>query len=205
LDCIVAEGVIYQDIEKFYNFCAMNLNNIPNILTLSRIAVIPFIICSFYFDDKVFAHKIGAYLFLYACITDFLDGYIARRFSLQSNFGRMFDPIADKLLVILILVMLVVYRKIQIVPCLLIISREILVSGLREFLAGLKVKIHVTNLAKFKTAMQMVAIFILMLGSKGSGIEYLDLLGQILLWCAAILTIVTGHSYFMSSVKHFRG
>jgi cardiolipin synthase len=183
----------------------MGLSNIPNILTLSRIAVVPFIVCSFYFDDKVLAHKVGAYLFLYACITDFLDGYIARRFNMQSNFGRMLDPIADKLLVILVLFMLAVCRKMQILPCLLIISREILVSGLREFVAGLKVKIHVTNLAKFKTAMQMVAIFILMLGSKGSGIEYLDFLGQALLWCAAILTIVTGYSYFISSVKHFRG
>jgi cardiolipin synthase len=191
--------------KPLHNCLTMKLSNIPNILTLSRIAVIPIIIFSFYFDDKILAHKVGAYLFLYASVTDFLDGYIARRFNMQSNFGRMLDPIADKLLVIVILFMLAAFRKMQIFPCLLIISREILVSGLREFLAEVKVKIHVSHLAKCKTAIQMVAIFILMLGSKGSGISYFDFLGQIMLWLAAILTIITGFSYFKSSIEHLKG
>ena len=150
------------------------------------------------------AHQVGAYLFFYASATDFLDGYIARKFNMQTNFGKMLDPIADKLLVIVILFMLASFRKIQILPCILIVSREILVSGLREFLAEIKVKIHVSHLAKFKTTMQMIAIFILTLGSKGSGIPYFDLFGQILLWISAILTIVTGFSYFKSSIEYFK-
>ena len=180
------------------------LRNIPNILTISRIIVIPIIVCSFYFDDRVLAHRVGACLFLYASVTDFLDGYLARKWNLSSNFGTMLDPIADKLLVIITLFMLAVFWKIQILPCLLIIAREIIVSGFREFFAEVQVKIHVSYLAKIKTAIQMVAIFTLTLGSKGSGIELCDLLGQILLWVAAILTIVTGFSYFKSCIGYFR-
>lgn len=182
----------------------MNFRDLPNILTLSRVAVVPIIVFSFYFDDAVLAHKIGASLFLYASATDFLDGYLARKFKLQSNFGRMLDPIADKLLVITVLFMLAVFRKIQILPCLLIISREILVSGLREFLADIRITVKVSYLAKLKTTVQMMAIFILMLGSKGSGISYCDLLGKILLWIAALLTIITGYSYFQHARDYFK-
>jgi cardiolipin synthase len=179
------------------------LPNIPNILTLSRIIVIPIIILSFYFDDIVFAHRLAAALFLYASVTDFFDGYLARRFNIQSNFGKIFDPIADKLLICSILVMLVSCRKMEVVPCLLILSREILISGLREFLAGIKVSVPVTQLSKVKTTMQMVALFILLLGSKGSGIVYLDLIGKIALWIAAILTIITGYLYMRASQRYF--
>ncbi len=177
--------------------------NIPNILTLIRIFSIPIIIGTFYFDDVIFAHKLGAMLFLLASITDFLDGYFARKLNLQSDFGRMLDPIADKLLIGSILLMLVKFRKINEIPCLLILAREFTVSGLRQFLAQVRIKVPVSYLSKVKTIVQMSSLFIILLGNKGSGIKYLDILGVISLWAAAILTIVTGYSYCKSCIQYF--
>lgn len=180
--------------------------NLPNYLTILRILVIPVIVASFYFEDSRSAHQIGALLFAFASITDFFDGYIARRFNFVSNFGQMFDPIADKLLVGAVIVMLIKYKKIgQIgeIPCLLILTREFLVSGLREFLAQIKVSVPVSRLAKIKTFTQMLALILLILGSKGSGIDQLDLIGQIFFWLAAILTFITGFSYFIACRKYF--
>jgi cardiolipin synthase len=176
--------------------------NVPNILTIVRIITIPLILLTFYFEDIEFAHKLSAALFIFAGITDFLDGYIARKFDLQSNFGKMFDPIADKVLVGAILLMLVKFRKIQELPCILILTREFVIAGCREFLAELRVSLPVSSLAKIKTVIQMVALFVLLLGSKGSGIENLDLIGKVLLWLAAILTIVTGYSYLKAMAKY---
>lgn len=175
------------------------IKNIPNTLTVMRIIIIPIIILSFYFDDIVFAHQFSAGLFLLASLTDFLDGFIARKFSVQSNFGKMLDPIADKLLIGAILLMLVEFKKAEVLPCILILSREFLVSGLREFLAGVQVSVPVSHMAKLKTTVQMGALFILLLGSKGSEVVHLDLIGKISLWVAAILTIITGYSYFKAS------
>ncbi|MES2215195.1 MAG: CDP-diacylglycerol--glycerol-3-phosphate 3-phosphatidyltransferase [Pseudomonadota bacterium] len=169
--------------------------NLPNILTMLRIAVIPIIVLTFYFDDVIFAHRLGAGLFALACFTDFLDGYLARKFNIQSDFGTMLDPVADKLLVGSVLIMLVKYGRAQEIPSLLIMAREFLVAGLRDFLAQIRVSVPVSNLAKAKTAVQMIALMLLMLGSKGSGFVYMDLIGQICLWVAAILTLVTGYSY----------
>jgi cardiolipin synthase len=180
----------------------MFYKQLPNTLTLIRIVIIPIIILTFYFDDKIFSHRLAAILFLIAGITDFFDGYLARKYNLHSNFGRMLDPIADKLLVGCILIMLVKFDKASEVPCLLILSREFLISGLREFLAELRVSVPVSRLAKFKTAIQMIALFILLLGSKGSNIEYMDIIGHIALWIAASLTIFTGYSYLQASRSH---
>jgi len=179
------------------------IKHIPNILTITRIAVIPIIILTFYFDDIVFAHKLGAGLFVLAGVTDFLDGYLARKWNLQSNLGMMMDPIADKLLVASVLLMLVKFHRAQELPCLLILVRELTVAGLREFLAGVHVSVPVSKLAKVKTAVQMVALTILLLGSKGSSLEYLDIIGQIFLWIAATLTVVTGYSYFKASMNYW--
>ena len=176
---------------------------VPNILTILRMLIIPTIVITFYFDDKAFAHRLAATLFIIASITDFFDGYIARVFNAHSNFGRMFDPIADKLLIGSILIMLVKFNKVQEIPCLLILAREFVIAGLREFLASVRVSVPVTQLAKIKTAVQMIALTILLLGSTGSGWQYMDLLGQIALWCAAILTIVTGYSYLKASSRYF--
>lgn len=177
--------------------------NLPNYLTISRIVVIPIIIMTFYLDNSKFAHRLGALLFVLASITDFFDGYIARKFNLVSGFGKMFDPIADKLLVGCVIVMLVKKGIAGEVPSLLILSREFLVAGLREFLALIRVSIPVSRLAQVKTFMQMFALTALILGSKGSDIIYMDLIGQIALWCAALLTVITGYSYFRACIKHF--
>jgi cardiolipin synthase len=174
----------------------------PNVLTLSRIAIIPLLILAFYFIDGSLSHRIAAALFLIASITDFLDGYLARIWHMQSNFGRFLDPIADKLLVGAIMLVMVDARKADIIPAIAIICREILVSGLREFLAELHVSVPVSKMAKVKTAMQMTAIFLLLLGDKGSGILYTDLLGRITLWGAAILTLVTGFAYLDAGFAH---
>ncbi|MCF8462977.1 MAG: CDP-diacylglycerol--glycerol-3-phosphate 3-phosphatidyltransferase, partial [Rickettsiaceae bacterium] len=142
-----------------------------------------------------FSHRLAALLFLIAAITDFLDGYLARKFNLQSNFGKIMDNIADKILVVSILVLLVKFRKVNEIPALLIIAREFLISGLRQILSEVNMKITVSNLGKIKTAMQMCAIFFLLLGSKGSTIVYMDLIGQILLWVSALLTLLSGYEY----------
>ncbi|MEK6734756.1 MAG: CDP-diacylglycerol--glycerol-3-phosphate 3-phosphatidyltransferase [Pseudomonadota bacterium] len=175
--------------------------SLPNILTISRIVSIPLILVFFYIGGK-YGEAISASLFLLACITDFLDGYLARTFAIQSKLGRFLDPIADKLLIGSVIVLLVYYRKADLLPAIAIICREILVSGLREFLAEIRVSVPVSNLAKVKTFFQMGAIFILLLGSKQSGIEYLDELGRVSLWIAAGLTLFTGYVYFKSGLKH---
>lgn len=168
---------------------------IPNTLTIIRVAMIPLILLTFYFDDSIFSHRFGAFLFFIAAITDFLDGYLARKFNLQSGFGEIMDNIADKILIVTILVMLVKFRKINEIPALLIITREFLVSGLREVLVEINKKIDVSLVAKFKTTMQMFAIFFLVLGTKGSNISYMDLIGQVFLWIAAFLTLFSGYEY----------
>lgn len=176
--------------------------NLPNYLTILRIVIIPVIIFTFYIDHP-YAHRIGALLFALASITDFFDGYIARKFSLISSFGRIFDPIADKLLVGCVIVMLLKNNSVNEIPCLLILAREFFVSGLREFLALVKVSVPVSRIAKVKTFLQMFALTILILGSKGSNIIYLDVIGEIILWVAAFSTIITGYSYFKACSKYF--
>ncbi|MFN7039064.1 MAG: CDP-diacylglycerol--glycerol-3-phosphate 3-phosphatidyltransferase [Alphaproteobacteria bacterium] len=175
---------------------------LPNILTISRILIIPIVVISFYIDDKILSHRLIAGLFLFASITDFFDGYLARAWSLQSKLGRFLDPIADKLLVGSVILMLVHFNRIDILPAIAIICREILVSGLREFLAEIQVSVPVSKLAKIKTAFQMTAIFLLLLGNKGTGLNFIDVIGRILIWMAAGFTIFTGYVYLKSGLKH---
>ncbi|WP_341792517.1 CDP-diacylglycerol--glycerol-3-phosphate 3-phosphatidyltransferase [Rickettsia endosymbiont of Gonocerus acuteangulatus] len=176
--------------------------NLPNYLTIARIAAIPVIILTFYINSPL-ARTLGALLFVLASITDFFDGYIARKYNLVTSFGKMLDPIADKLLVGCVIIMLLKKSDVDEIPCLLILTREFLVSSLREFLALVKVSVPVSTLAKTKTFLQMFALSILVLGSKGSNIIYLDLIGEIILWIAAFLTIITGYSYFKACKKYF--
>jgi len=178
--------------------------NLPNLLTVSRILVIPFVVFAMLFENSAFSHRLAAALFLYACITDFLDGYIARSFSIQSKLGRFLDPIADKLLVGTVIVVLVHYDRADLFPAIAIIGREILVSGLREFLSELSVSVPVSKLSKVKTFVQMAAIFILLLGDKGAGFGFADEIGRIALWIAACLTLITGYAYLRVSCKHFK-
>jgi CDP-diacylglycerol--glycerol-3-phosphate 3-phosphatidyltransferase len=147
-------------------------------------------------------------LYAAAGATDYLDGYLARLYDEQSSLGRMLDPIADKLLVAACLLMLVAdgtIRSWSIWAAIVILSREILVSGLREFLAEVKVSVPVSRLAKWKTAMQLVAVGFLIAGPAGDALlpaDWTRLIGLALLWVAAILTLVTGYDYMKASIQH---
>jgi CDP-diacylglycerol--glycerol-3-phosphate 3-phosphatidyltransferase/cardiolipin synthase len=145
-------------------------------------------------------------IFVTACLTDWLDGYLARIWAQQSNLGRMLDPIADKLLVGATLLMLVYAGTIggwSIWAALIILAREILVSGLREFLAELNVKVHVTQLAKWKTAMQFIALALLLAGPAAEAVlPGTTIAGVVLLWIAALLTLVTGYDYLKAGIRH---
>lgn len=178
------------------------LKSIPNILTISRILIAPIVVIPLFISDSALSHRIATILFLFASITDFFDGYLARIWSIQSEFGKFLDPIADKLLISTIIVTLVYFQKIYVIPAIAIICREILVSGLREFLATLRIDIPVSNLAKIKTAMQMISIFLLLLGNKGSGFSFIDTLGNIIIWITAILTIFTGYIYLRAGLSY---
>jgi cardiolipin synthase len=175
--------------------------NLPNILTLSRIVVIPLIIAAFYLADPVAGWTTFA-LFAYASVTDFFDGLLARRWNQTTDFGRFLDPIADKLLVAAVLVMMIATGAITgltVIAALLILLRELLVSGLREFLGGKQIDVPVSRLAKWKTGVQLIAIGLLLLGSV---IPSLAAIGAGFLWAAAILTAYTGYDYLRSGMAH---
>lgn len=175
--------------------------NIPNLLTYSRIAVIPLLIAVFYWNHPL-SHWIALGLFGYASITDFLDGYYARAWGVTSNIGRFLDPIADKLLVATALLMLVSTGRVDVLPAVAIVCREILVSGLREFLAELRISVPVSQLAKFKTAAQLVAISLLLIAPALPDGTYAQPIGDALLWAAALLTLVTGYVYLKTGAYH---
>jgi cardiolipin synthase (CMP-forming) len=180
------------------------LFSLPNILTLSRIAAIP-VIVGLMFVPAAWADWLACVLFAAAAITDYLDGYLARVWSQMSAIGKFLDPIADKLLVAAVLFMLVAVEKIgqiSVLPAIVILMREVMVSGLREYLAGIRVSVPVSRLAKWKTAVQMVALGILIVGDAGPDIVPVRLIGEIGLWIAALLTLVTGWDYLRSGVRH---
>ncbi|RMG01577.1 MAG: CDP-diacylglycerol--glycerol-3-phosphate 3-phosphatidyltransferase [Nitrospirae bacterium] len=176
---------------------------ISTVLTISRIAVIPLMVLIYYMPglETVNRNLLSGFLFVYASITDGLDGYIARKWNQVSPLGTMLDPIADKLVVTTALVILMKAGIADLIPSLIIICREILVSGLREFLANLKgTKLPVTKLAKWKTAIQMVAICCLLFQD---GLLTFDLtvIGEVMLYLAAGLTIVTGVDYMYAVLR----
>jgi cardiolipin synthase (CMP-forming) len=179
--------------------------SLPNLLTLSRIAAIPLVVACFWLDHG-WAQWVSASLFAIACITDWFDGYFARRYHQISRFGRFLDPIADKLLVAAALVMLVdsgTLKGLNVLAALIILAREILVSGLREFLAELKVSVPVSRVAKWKTTLQLVALGFLIAGPAGETVlPNNTLIGIVLLWVAAVLTIYTGWDYFKNGIHH---
>lgn len=170
--------------------------NIPNILTCFRILIIPVIIASFYIHDSyLYARKITALLFLTASITDFLDGYIARKYNLESKLGIILDPIADKILVNSILLMLIAFNQAPAIPCVIILARELMVCGVREFSAINNLSISVSELSKWKAAIQMIAILVLIVGSKEYALIKLNILGCGLLWTASILSVISSIDY----------
>ncbi|MDH3582355.1 MAG: CDP-diacylglycerol--glycerol-3-phosphate 3-phosphatidyltransferase, partial [Hyphomicrobiales bacterium] len=182
--------------------------NLPNLLTYGRIAAVPALVGCFFLDGDL-SNWLALAIFITAGITDVLDGYLARAWEQQSSLGRMLDPIADKLLVAASLLMLAAQQTIagwSLWAGVIILSREILVSGLREFLAEVQVSVPVTTLAKRKTFMQLLAIGFLLAGSAGDKIfPYTTITGLTLLWISALLTLYTGYDYFRAGVKHVMG
>lgn len=183
------------------------VTSLPNLLTLSRILAIPLIVATFYLDGNA-ARWVACVIFVIAAVTDFFDGYLARRSNSVSNLGRFLDPIADKLLVAAVLLMLTATRRlhdISVLPALVILLREILVSGLREFLAELRVGMPVSRLAKWKTALQMVALPLLLVGSAAPDWMQIQAIGEVCLWLAALLTLLTGWDYLQAGLEHMQG
>ena len=192
--------------------------SLPNILTYARIAAIPVVVGCVYaqsiMDGPLWLRWVAVAVFIAAGVTDFLDGYYARIWGQQSAFGRMLDPIADKLLVASCLLMLAADGIIHgwtLWAAIVILCREILVSGLREYLAELRVSVPVTTLAKWKTTVQLVAIGFLLAGQAGDkvlggwiGHDTLAVtkVGIVLLWLSALLTLYTGWDYFRAGVRH---
>tara|TARA_B110000263_G_scaffold38866_1_gene30457 strand:- start:69 stop:653 length:585 start_codon:yes stop_codon:yes gene_type:complete len=185
------------------------IKKIPNILTIGRIIIVPFFVLSFYLPG--FYGDLTAFaLFIAASFTDFLDGMLARMFKEESKLGELLDPIADKIIVATALILLVMdgtIRNYEVIAAIIILTREILVSGLREFLAEGQIKLPVSNLAKLKTFLQMVAISLLLTGDTGNKIlnfqDYnAQTIGIILLWLSAFLTLYTGYEYLRKGIDH---
>ena len=184
--------------------------SLPNILTYSRIAAIPVVVGCVYaqsvMDGPQWLRWVALAVFIAAGVTDVLDGYVARMWDQQSAFGRMLDPIADKLLVASCLLILAADNSIHgwtLWAAIVILCREILVSGLREYLAALRVSVPVTRLAKWKTTVQLVAIGFLIAGEAGEQVlASTTMIGIFLLWTSAIFTIYTGWDYFRAGIHH---
>ena len=182
---------------------------IPNILTIGRIIIVPIFVLTF-FIPGFFGDLIPFFLFVLASFTDYLDGVLARLFKEESRLGELLDPIADKIIVAAALILLVMNGTItnyEVIAAIIILTREILISGLREFLAKTSVSIQVTSLSKLKTLLQMLSIAILLTGESGNKlINFQDYnaqtIGIILLWLSAFLTLYTGYDYVRKGIDH---
>jgi CDP-diacylglycerol--glycerol-3-phosphate 3-phosphatidyltransferase/cardiolipin synthase len=182
---------------------------IPNILTIGRIIIVPFFVISFFLPG-FYGEIIPFLLFILASFTDFLDGLLARLYKEESKLGELLDPIADKIIVSAALILLVMNRTIQnyeVIAAIIILTREILISGLRELLAEVQIKIPVSSLAKGKTFIQMFSIAILLTGETGNKIINFEdynaqTVGIILLWLSAFLTLYTGYDYVRKGIEH---
>ena len=182
---------------------------IPNILTIGRIIIVPVFVFSFYLPG-FYGDIIPFALFIIASFTDFLDGLLARMFREESKLGELLDPIADKIIVAAALILLVMdgtIKNFEVIAAIIILTREILISGLREFLAKGQIKLPVSNLAKLKTFLQMFSIAILLTGETGKKlINFQDYdaqtIGIIFLWFSAFLTLYTGYEYIRKGIDH---
>jgi cardiolipin synthase len=183
------------------------LTSLPNLLTLSRILAIPILVALLFVHHPV-AAWMACIIFTVAAVTDYFDGHFARSRRQVSAIGVFLDPIADKLLVSAVILMLVATARIDglaVLPALVILCREILVSGLREFLAGIRVSVPVSRLAKWKTAIQMLALGFLIVGDFGPEAVPVRMIGETGLWGAAILTLFTGYDYLRTGLAHMTG
>ena len=186
----------------------MNIK-IPNILTIGRIIIVPIFVISFFLPG-FFGDLIPFFLFVIASFTDFLDGLLARLYKEESKLGELLDPIADKILVSAALILLVMngtIKNYEVIAAIIILTREILISGLREFLAKVSVNMPVSGLAKLKTFIQMLSIAILLTGESGNKIINFEdynaqTVGIILLWLSAFLTLYTGYDYLRKGIDH---
>ena len=182
---------------------------IPNILTIGRIIIVPIFVFTFFLPG-FFGDLIPFFLFVLASFTDYLDGVLARLFKEESKLGELMDPIADKILVAAALILLVMngtIKNYEVIAAIIILTREILISGLREFLAKGKIKLPVSSLAKLKTVLQMISIGLLLSGETGNKIinfqDYnAQTIGIILLWLSAALTLFTGYDYIRKGIDH---
>jgi cardiolipin synthase (CMP-forming) len=183
---------------------------LPNILTLSRILAVPILVFLLW-KPSWFDYAITFVLYCLVGITDYFDGYLARAQKTVSRLGIFLDPIADKIMVAAVIIMLISTRKssgepiihgLHIVPALVILLREIIVSGLREFLAGLQISVPVSQLAKWKTTLQLVALGALILAGATPQWEWVHVVGLVSLWAAAALTLITGWDYLRVGIKH---
>src|SRR5687768_12335240 len=185
--------------------------SLPNLLTLSRIFAVPILVFLLW-KPAPYDYLITFILYCIVGITDYFDGYLARAQGLTSKLGQFLDPIADKIMVAAVIVMLMASRKADgappiiqdfaVIPALIILLREIIVSGLREFLAELKVLVPVSALAKWKTTFQLVSLGALILGGAFPAQDWVHLTGVVCLWAAAALTLVTGYDYLRIGLKH---
>lgn len=192
------------------------LRQLPNILTISRIVLLPVLIGLFFVPGETAAWT-ALWVYIFCAVTDFFDGYLARMLNITSNFGTFLDPISDKILVASLLIALATFDRLDgfwMVPAIIIMMREFLIAGLREFLGPQNVKVPVSKLAKWKTAFQMTALGFLVIGDYGddtmqSVFGFLSdnvvgalLTGQILLTIAAAITVFTGWNYLKAGAKH---
>ena len=181
---------------------------IPNILTIGRIIIVPFFVISFFLPG-FYGEIIPFLLFILASFTDFLDGLLARLYKEESKLGELLDPIADKIIVSAALILLVMNETIQnyeVIAAIIILTREILISGLREFLADIRIKMPVSSLAKVKTFIQMFSIAILLTGETGNKIINFEnynaqTIGMVLLWLSAFLTLYTAYDYVHKGIN----
>ena len=173
----------------------------PNLLTVGRIACIPVLVAMFYLEGD-WSRWTACFLFVAAATTDYVDGYLARNWQQESLLGRWLDPVADKLLVGSAVLMLVGFDQAPLLPSLIIVLREITVSGLREYMAEVSVGLPVSRLAKWKTAVQMTAIAFLLVGNAGPVWLPVEAIGWWGLWAAALLTLVTGWDYLQAGLRH---
>ena len=185
------------------------LKKIPNILTIGRIIIVPFFVLAFYLPG-FYGDLTACVLFIVASFTDFLDGMLARMLGEESKLGELLDPVADKIIVATALILLVMdgtISRYEVIAAIIILTREILISGLREFLAKGQIKLPVSNLAKLKTFLQMIAISLLLTGETGNKVLNFQnynaqTIGMILLWLSAFLTLYTGYEYLRKGIDH---
>ena len=181
------------------------LNALPNWMTIMRIVIAPLIAVFIWIDEPAYGYQVALVLYTIASVTDYIDGYMARRLKVESPLGEMLDPIADKLLVAAVLLALASVTSsgwVFLAPALIILIREFMISGLREFLAKQNVSAPVTRLAKWKTTSQILALGFLMGAPGFPGFPFAHEIGITLLWLAAILTVQTGSGYLINAVKY---